>query len=101
MEKIKAAVEGLLKTLPGVKSKVRVWGAVELWETAVETSGKSWAEKISGGVLFVGAGDPSAGQDIALKKNVYLKRLNGLLGEEMVKDLKVKIGTKPITEEKG
>jgi|GEM_PF-4587752 len=93
MKGIKAAVEGFLDQLPRVKKKVKVWEAVDIWSAKIETSGKSQAEKITGGVLFVVTESPSLGQEIALKKNSFIKTMNAITGEETVKDIKVRIGS--------
>lgn len=101
METIKEAISGLLKKLPELNKKVRDYGCLSDWASRVETSGNSWAERLSAGTLHIVTESPAQGQDIMLGKNGFIRKMNDIIGSEEIKDIKVRIGTRKEPRGKG
>ncbi|MCX5749755.1 MAG: DciA family protein [Candidatus Saganbacteria bacterium] len=94
IETAKEALAGLVKKNPALDRKLKSYGALDVWDKNIDASGKSWAERISKGVLFIVTENPSLSQEIVFHKNGSIKKINDELGETVVKDIKVRIGCK-------
>lgn len=91
-EKLNSALHFALREM-GLEKKLKERQCLLLWDEVVgeKLASVSQAEDIKNGVLFVSAKDSIWGQEIFNFKGLIIQKLNAKVGEEIVKDVKVKV----------
>lgn len=91
-EKLNSALHLVLKDM-GLEKKLKERQCLLLWDEVVgeKLASVSQAEDVKNGVLFVSAKDPIWGQEIFNLKGLIIQKLNAKFGEEIVKDVKIKV----------
>lgn len=94
-ERLNSVLQSALQQM-GLDKKLKERQCLLLWDEVVgeKLASVSKAEDIKNGVLFVSAKDPIWGQEIFNFKGLIMQKLNARLGEDIVKDIKVKV--KPV-----
>lgn len=87
-----SALHLVLKDM-GLEKKLKERQCLLLWDEVVgeKLASVSQAEDVKNGVLFVSAKDPIWGQEIFNLKGLIIQKLNAKFGEEIVKDVKIKV----------
>lgn len=94
METLRSAVEGLVKKMPIVERQLKGYAAADAWQEEIDKKGKSWVQRFSGGILFVATESASFCQEVCFGKDKMIEELNKKAGEPVIKDIKIKVGTK-------
>lgn len=83
------AIDTLLKK-QGIDQRVKEYTAVEEWERIVgkRISAVARAVRIQRGILTVEVTSAPWRQELRLRKEEILKKLNGVLGDQVVKDIR-------------
>jgi predicted nucleic acid-binding Zn ribbon protein len=83
------ALDGLVREL-GIQGKMREYDAVLRWEEAVgpHIAKVATANKIQHGVLSVQVSNSTWRYELTMRKQEMISKLNTLLGEEVVKDVR-------------
>jgi len=77
----------------GLEKRIKERQCLLLWDEVVgeKLASVSQAEDIKDGVIFVSAKDSIWGQELFNFKGLIIRKLNAKIGEEIVKDIKVKV----------
>lgn len=77
----------------GLEKRIKERQCLLLWDEVVgeKLASVSQAEDIKDGVIFVSANDSIWGQELFNFKGLIIRKLNAKIGEEIVKDIKVKV----------
>lgn len=83
------ALSDLIEHL-GIKSKVREYEAVTMWESIVgpQIAKVSTATKIQKGILIVKVSNSPWRNELSIRKEEIKSKVNTALGDELVKDIK-------------
>ncbi|MGB9877204.1 MAG: DUF721 domain-containing protein [bacterium] len=94
-EDLNSALRSAINEL-GLERKIKERKCLSIWEEVVgdKLASVSQAEDIKNGVLYASAKDPIWAQEIFNLKGLIIKRINERMGEEIIKDIKVR--AKPI-----
>ncbi len=86
---IGGALDELVRSL-GIKKKLQEYEAVLQWSSVVgeHVARMSSATTISRGVMYVKVTTSTWRNELSLRKNEIILKLNAVLGEEVVKDIK-------------
>jgi predicted nucleic acid-binding Zn ribbon protein len=89
-----SVLEGLLKT-PAVASNTRLSRIWDVWSDAVgdHIAANATPAAVKGSLLIVHAESPAWIQQLHFLKQEMISKINQSLGEDLVKDIKFKIGT--------
>jgi hypothetical protein len=90
-ENLNSALRSAIREM-GLEKKIRERECLSLWEEVVgpKLASVSQAEDIRNGILYVSAKDPIWGQEIFNLKGLIMQKINQRMGEEIVKDIKVR-----------
>ena len=90
-ENFNSALRSTIREM-GLEKKIKERECLSLWEEVVgaKLSSVSQADDIKNGVLYVSAKDPIWGQEIFNLKGLIMQKINQRMGEEIVKDIKVR-----------
>lgn len=94
MDTAREILKHIIKRSPALKKRLGGVEVEENWGPVADPKGKSWVSGFNSGVLKVVTEDPSFGQELHFNKKKLIEDLNILVGEKIVKDIKIKIGTK-------
>ena len=87
----------------GVERQVTALGAVSKWPEAVgpALAKVSCATHLKGSTLWVTAANSAWSQELAMRREEIRKRINGLLGKAVVKEIRIRVDEvkHPITEQ--
>ncbi len=91
---VKEILEGIIEDRPKLLKAVKESGAASLWERVVDAKTLKHSEpvKVKDGVLYVSASNPTWAQELSLKKNEILDKLNKASTSEIIKDIKFRAG---------
>ena len=92
MKNIGQVLEDVLKKLPEAQKKIKGFRTEEFWKE-IESSGRSRVYNYSNGTVFVETDNPSFAQELSFSKKQMIERLNRLIGEPLVKDLRIRIAS--------
>jgi predicted nucleic acid-binding Zn ribbon protein len=86
---IGSAMDELVKSL-GIQKKLQEYDAVVYWELAVgeRIAQVATATRIQQGILFVHVKTSTWRNELVLRKNEIMDKLNTLIGIDVVKDIK-------------
>jgi predicted nucleic acid-binding Zn ribbon protein len=98
-ENLNSALRSTIREM-GLEKKIKERECLSVWEEVVgaKLASVSQAEDIRNGILYVSAKDPIWGQEIFNLKGLIIRKLNEKIGEEIVKDIKVR--AKPLRKRK-
>jgi predicted nucleic acid-binding Zn ribbon protein len=98
-ENLHSALRSTIREM-GLEKKIKERECLSVWEEVVgaKLASVSQAEDIRNGILYVSAKDPIWGQEIFNLKGLIIRKLNEKIGEEIVKDIKVR--AKPLRKRK-
>jgi predicted nucleic acid-binding Zn ribbon protein len=86
---IYVAIDELVKSL-GIQKKLQEYDAVVYWEKAVgeRIAQVTTATRIQQGILFVHVKTSTWRNELSLRKKEIINKLNGIVGVNVVKDIK-------------
>jgi hypothetical protein len=90
-ENLNSALRSAIREM-GLEKKIRERECLSLWEEVVgkKLASVSQADDIKNGVLYVSAKDSIWAQEIFNLKGLIMQKINQRMGEEIVKDIKVR-----------
>jgi hypothetical protein len=90
-ENLNSALRSAIREM-GLEKKIRERECLSLWEEVVgkKLASASQADDIKNGVLYVSAKDSIWAQEIFNLKGLIMQKINQRMGEEIVKDIKVR-----------
>ena len=93
MRSIGAALPSALKSL-GISRRTRQAQALYLWATVVgpDLASETTAIRLSGGSLLVSASSTALAHQLHLERALLIERLNGLIGAEVVREIRFRQG---------
>jgi len=91
---VKAVVKGVLRRL-NLDAKMQGYAVWGVWDKAVGEAIARQAQPafVRGGILFVKCSSSAWMQQLHFMKGIIQKELNRVLGKEVVKDIRLQIGT--------
>ena len=94
MEKAGNIIEKLLAAFPAAEKNI-LGNNIEKFWSDIEGVRDSWVERFASGVLFAASENPATSQEMVFRKDGIIKKINKRLGQEVVKDIKIRIAEKP------
>lgn len=87
------SIGDILETLP-VKARVKEYGLWKAWDKMVgqQVSRHCQPERIKDGILFLKVNSPVWMQQLQFMKSMILEKVNGCLGDNVVRDLRFQFG---------